>query len=117
MPHVTRRFIECWDRHGAWQTKKKQTIRFVDQIDDTLTSTEDQLGPENDDIHCSTEKKTGPHDMTSTTLSQTYEIGYTPISMHSEMCRNNINGPQMTINSTQPLTTSGQHLQTHSEVE
>ena len=117
MPHVTRRFIKRWDRHGAWQTKKKWTIRFVDQIDDTWMSTEDQVGPENNDIHHSIKKKTNLHDMMSTTSSQTYEIGHTPISMHSETCRNSLNSPQMAVNSTQPLTTNRQCLQTLSEME
>ena len=117
MPHVTRRFIKHWDRHGAWQTKKKWTIRFVDQIDDVSMLTEDQLGPENDDIHHSIENKTGLHDTMSTTSSQTYKIGYTPISMHSEMRRNNLNSPQMSVNSTQPLTMNRQCSQTLSERE
>jgi len=32
--------------------------------------------------------------------SQTYEIGYTLISTHSETHRNSLNGPQMAVNST-----------------
>jgi len=62
-------------------------------------STENQLGPENNDICHSIKKKTILQDTTSTTSSQTYEIGNKHISTCSEMHRNILNGPQMAVHS------------------
>jgi len=96
---------------------KKRTIRFVDQIDDTSTSTEDQLGPENDDIHHSIKKKTIIQAMMGTMSFQTNATGSIPVLTCSEMCVDSPVSPQMAINSTQPLTTNRQHSQTLSEME
>jgi len=92
-------------------------IKTNEQTNDTLVSTEDQLGPRNDDICHSINKNTNLHTTMHTTSFQTYITGSVPVLMHSETCVNCSVSLQKALNPIQSLTTSEQCLQTLSEVE